>query len=956
MKPHALTLLAAIAVALSACQKASDKTSSKGVDSVSSTAAASSLAIAPLAFSHRRLANGLDVYAMPDPNTANVSVQVWYRVGSKDDPKDRSGFAHLFEHIMFKTTRNMPAEFFDRLTEDVGGFNNASTYDDFTNYYEVVPANHLERILWAEAERMGSLVVDESVFDSERDVVKEELRQRVLASPYGRLFYLYVQQANYQVHPYGRPGIGSIEDLDAATVDDVRAFHTTYYRPDNAVLVVAGNFDPSKFDQWVDKYFGPLNSPDRAIPKVDAVEPARTGAKTLTTYAPNVPLPAVMLSYPGLAASDADTPALQVLDAIMTRGESSRFYQSLVYTQQIAANAFSFYEATRDPSVFSVAAILSEGKSADDGAAALRAELARLRDGIVTAAELDEAKNELITAKLEERETAFGRAFELAESVVRYDDPSAGDSILASIQKVTADDIQRVARRVFDEAKSTTILYLNEEDATPENPGDTIATASTIEAGALPVSAADAPLFSLAAESERVAPPTPAAPVSAKIAPSSEKTLANGMKVIVTPNRALPLISANLRFAAGAGADPANLAGLADMTATLSTKGTQTRTATDIAQAVEALGASLSASAGADSTTVSLFTRADRRDAAFDIFSDVVRAPIFADEELDRARQQSLDSLSVSLGEPGEVLSLAMPRILFGAAPYGGVASERSLKALTRDAATAFHAQNWRPENGVLVIVGDVSPDEGFALAEAHFGAWAPVSAAARQTPSASDAIGVRKLVIDLPETGQAAVAYGLKAVERTHADYFPTLLATTVLGGGYSARLNAEIRIKRGLSYGASARLPARRLAAPIVASAQTRNDAAVEVAQLIEAELARIGAEAVAGPELSARKASLVGGFGRSVETTSGLADELSSFALFDLPASKLQDYVADIERISAEDVTRAAARYLNPADASIVIVGDAAIFWDEFKEKHPDAVRLSIDDLNLDSATLK
>ena len=232
-----LTAIAA-AVVLSAC--ASSSSDQSGAPAQSQQAA---LRVAPLQYHYRQLPNGLRVYSMPDPNTANVSVQVWYDVGSKDDPIGRSGFAHLFEHIMFKSTRNMPAQFFDRLTEDVGGFNNASTYDDFTNYYEVVPANHLQRVLWAEAERMGSLVVDEASFASERDVVKEELRQRVLASPYGRLFYLYLTQANFDVHPYGRPGIGSIEDLDAATVDDVRAFHAQYYRPDNAVLVVSGNFD-----------------------------------------------------------------------------------------------------------------------------------------------------------------------------------------------------------------------------------------------------------------------------------------------------------------------------------------------------------------------------------------------------------------------------------------------------------------------------------------------------------------------------------------------------------------------------------------------------------------------------------------------------------------------------------------------------------------------------------------
>jgi zinc protease len=211
-------------------------------------------AIAPIQYQTRTLANGLRVYAIRDTDTANVSVQVWYDVGSKDDPRGRSGFAHLFEHMMFKASRNLVAEQFDRLTEDVGGFNNASTNDDYTNYYEVVPANHLQRLLWAEAERMGSLVVEPGFFNSERDVVKEELRSRVLAAPYGRLFYLYLPMISYDVHPYARPGIGSIADLDAATIDDVRAFHATYYRPDNAVLVVAGNFDPAQLDRWVDQY------------------------------------------------------------------------------------------------------------------------------------------------------------------------------------------------------------------------------------------------------------------------------------------------------------------------------------------------------------------------------------------------------------------------------------------------------------------------------------------------------------------------------------------------------------------------------------------------------------------------------------------------------------------------------------------------------------------------------
>jgi zinc protease len=261
----------------------------------------------PIDYHERTLANGLKLYTILDKTTPNVTVQVFYNVGAKNDPPGRSGFAHLFEHLMFKGTRDMPPEYMDRLTEDVGGFNNASTGDDYTEYHEVIPANHLQSLLWAEAERMGGLVVDQANFVSERKVVEEELRLRVLADPYGRLFNLDVPEAFFTLHPYHRAPIGSIADLDSATLDDVRAFHATYYRPDNANLIVVGNFDPAQLDAWVDKYFGALTAPATPIPHVTAVEPARSASKTYDVYGPNVPLPAVVISYAasGLAALGA---------------------------------------------------------------------------------------------------------------------------------------------------------------------------------------------------------------------------------------------------------------------------------------------------------------------------------------------------------------------------------------------------------------------------------------------------------------------------------------------------------------------------------------------------------------------------------------------------------------------------------------------------------------------------
>jgi len=938
------SLIVIAGLALGACQPKAN----------TDAAGTAGLSIPPLAPQVRTLPNGLRVYALPDPNTASVSVAVWYDVGSKNDPAGRSGFAHLFEHLMFKATANTPPETFDRFTEDVGGFNNASTADDYTNYFETVPANHLERILWAEAERMGSLVVDEASFKSERQVVQEELRQRVLASPYGRLFYLYAAQANFDVHPYGRPGIGSIEDLDAATLDDVKAFHAAYYRPDNAVLVVAGNFDAKQLDAWVDKYFGPLVSPKRAIPRVAAVEPARAAPKSLTVYAPNVPLPAVMISWPAPAANSPDVAAWQVLDAILQRGQSSRLYQSLVYEQKLAAQAGSMMEIRQQPGAYSLLAILSNGKSADEGLKSLQAEVAKIKATPVSAAELEEARNELITEALDQRETTDGRAADLAYSVVVFGDAQASDRILSQLQGVTAADVQRVANELFVDSRAVTIRYLPEA---PGAKGDAIGNSKDIVTAKIDIPANEIPTFALAPEDKRQSPPQPGAAIAAKIPPATEKTLANGLRVIVANRPGLPLVAADLRFSAGSALDPADRAGLATMTADLATRGTATRSATDIARQIESLGASLGASAGADASSVSAATRSDKAAQVFAVMADVAEHPAFQDEELQRARQEALDGLMVSLRQPNSVGGYAMTRRLFGAGPYGKTPSPKSIAALSRSDAATFHSTYWRPDNAVLVIAGDITPDAGFKLAEDVFGKWpkpaTPLPPAAeappRETPRAP-------LVIDMPKIGQAAVLIGRVGPSRLAPDYFPTLLANNVLGGGYSARLNAEIRIRRGLSYGAGSGLASRKQGAPIVASAQTRNDAVPQVVELMSAELARLGSQTIPEAELASRKAVLIGGFGRSVETTGGLAGQLSSLAQFGLPLDNLQRYAADISAVTPEQATAAARAHFDPATASVVVVGDAAVFGAKLKAKYPRAERIVIDKLSLDSPTLQ
>ncbi|HYN45991.1 MAG TPA: insulinase family protein, partial [Allosphingosinicella sp.] len=625
--------------------------------------------IAPIAYQSRTLANGLRVYSIRDPESSSVSVQVWYDVGSKDDPRGRSGFAHLFEHMMFKSTRNLVPEQFDRLTEDVGGFNNASTNDDYTNYYEAVPANHLQRLLWAEAERMSSLVIEPGFFASERDVVKEEYRSRVLAAPYGRLFYLYLPQISYDVHPYARPGIGSIEDLDAATIDDVRAFHATYYRPDNAVLVVAGNFDEGQLARWIDQYFGPIARPTAAIPRVTAVEPERRRARHYTVYEPNTPLPAVLITFPAPPARDEDAAAMEVLDGVLSTGESSRLHQSLVYRDRVASQASSFVDIKQGPGNLAVYAILAGGRTAADGEAALRREIARFRDTPVSAAELAEARNELLTGALIGRETVDGRASAIAEAVIVDGDPAAADRRLARIAAVTPADIQRVARRWLRDEASAAVRYLPEESRNGARE-DAIGTAANVEAAALAVPA-HVRVWEPAPEAERVAPPAPGPEIVPLVPTPDVQRLANGLTIVTVERRALPLVTASLVAGGGAAADPEGRAGAAGLTASVMTEGTATRSAAEIDAAVEALGASLSSSAGWDGSLLGLTVQTANADAALAIIADIARNPALSDEELERQRAIAIDAVSVSMSDPGEVASMAAMRALYGTSAYG---------------------------------------------------------------------------------------------------------------------------------------------------------------------------------------------------------------------------------------------------------------------------------------------
>ncbi|WP_051144416.1 M16 family metallopeptidase [Nevskia ramosa] len=454
--------------------------------------------------------------------------------------------------------------------------------------------------------------------------------------------------------------------------------------------------------------------------------------------------------------------------------------------------------------------------------------------------------------------------------------------------------------------------------------------------------------------------PTPAAEIAAPI----EKQLANGLRVVVLPRAGSALVAAEFLLLSGSEVDPADRAGLADFTASLLTQGTKSttgsRSASQLAAAAEALGGPLQAQAGWDATTVGITVTTPKLAAALDLLADVVRHPAFAEDEVERYRAQAIDSLRLSFSDPSDVAPLVAARIVHGSAPYGHprLGTPASVQRITAGELRALHQRYYRPDKAVLVLTGGLEPDTGFALAAQVFGDWnAPAEALAVPPPKNATRVAPATItVIDQPDAGQAAVIAVLPLPERAAVDYYPGLVASNVLGGGYSSRLNSEIRIKRGLSYGASASYGVLRDGGAWMASVQTKNASAAEVVGLIRTEVAGLGADAVPADELTARKASYIGNYARRLETASGIAGLIAGRLAQGLPADEITRVINRVSAVDSAQVRNYATQHFQPEALRFVIVGDARQFAEALQKDGQRIDVIPLAELDLDAPLLR
>lgn len=916
---------------------------------IATTQEGQAIEVPPIDFTERVLDNGFRVISIQDNSTPDVYVSMWYEVGSKHDPDQKSGFAHLFEHVLSRKTVNIPYGDISNMVDNVGGTRNASTWLDRTNYYELVPAEYLERMLWTHAERMARPVIDEEVFLKEREIVKEEMRQRYLAPPYGRTL-LALQENLYNLLPTRRPGIGNIENLDNSTLADTLAFHEAYYGPDTATLIVAGNFQQADLDRLVDKYFADI--PARENPaslEIDIEEQPIAGSRLVTITSPNAPLPQVGLAWQMPKASHPDMAALFVLEAILTSGDNNRLDPALVKTG-LSSGVGGFLNPAEEAGFFFISATVASGADPSEAAAALDAAIDRVRESEPSEAELVEARNELISNYLSGRETITGRANEIGEALVSTGDSRASDKWLQGIGKVTAADVQRVANLYLRPDSRLELRY-------ERGDGDAAGWANPVPMPTFqtPPPATHAPL-ALRPEEERETPPDAGAVPDIPRPDLQRFKLSNGMELLAGETGKIPFASVAVLFEGGSVADNPTQAGRANLAASLADKGTASMAEEEVAASLERLGASMSASASADGTFFIVSAPTANLAEATAIMSDVIRNASYPEDVFERERKRALDNLDVALNDPTGIASRLIGPVIYGDAPYAIVSggTPQSLAGLTRADLVNYRETWWRPELAKIIVAGGVSADQARQIAEASFGDWtASGTAPAIPADRAGAETAPRTLVVDLPGAGQAAVYAVARGISRDDDNYYAAELANAVLGGSSTARLFDEIRAKRALSYGSYSQVAERRDDGYVVGSAQTKNESVAEVAEILLREFKRIGDEPIDDQLIDKRRIFLKGGFERGIQTSSGFIGTIAGALLNGITPEEALAFTGGVDAATSAQASKALGDLIDPGKVSLIIVGDSKAFIDDLRALRPDVEVFPADQLDIASA---
>jgi zinc protease len=869
-----------------------------------------------------RLDNGLRILTLEDHRSPLVSLQVWYHVGSKDENPERQGFAHMFEHMMFRGTDRIGPQDHFRYLNRFGARVNGYTSFDETVYWEVLPASQMDLAMWLEAERLSHLKINDEYFAAERNVVKEERRMRYLNRPYGRL-YETLFAAAYKLHPYRWTPIGNIPHLNAATADELSQFFHKYYVPNNATLVVVGDVRHEDVVAKAKQYFGAIpRQPDP--PRVSIVEPAVTEPRRVE-ISDRAPSPRVVLAYHTPGARDPDNLALEVLSRILSSGQSSRLYRHLVQGKELAVSVYAAAETLEQDGLFTLSATLKPQISIETGEKALLDEVKELLDKGIEPAEMEKARNQALAEYVRRGETVQGRADLLGYAAVILDDPERVNTDLERTRSLTAEQVLKVARKIL--ADRARVIVVIRPDPNP--PGDTEADTKA---------PADKPIPNLPLPKDM---PIGKPPQPVEIAYPALRKLDNGMQVAVFTDNSSPAVTISLNMLIGARNDPPEMAGLASVTTNTLCRGTTAHSGDELAEIIDSRGMSLGESVEHYESSVRLWTLSEYTEMACRTLAEMVRQPIFPEREIANYVERAVAREKIDEQNPETIAVRTFDQALFGknplSRPAGGTAV--SLKGVTREKAVAFHKEFFAPNAATLVFAGDITADRAVALAEQFFGDWkgkAVLSAAPAPPPQEE----LKVLLVDRPSASQSEIRIGeLVPVSRRDPDYAAVRLLSMIFGESFSARLGQVLRIEKGLTYGARGYYDVEGDIASLRISTFTRTDRTAEAISAALGEVRRLGDSDVSAEELSLARDQLIGGFQVSLETSSQVASRWWDLVVWGLPERWYAGYQAAILAVKDPAALRQTARRtIDPRKLTIVVVGNGAAIRDDLSRIAP------------------
>jgi zinc protease len=878
------------------------------------------LQVPQLKFELYTLANGLEVILSEDHRLPIVSVNLWYHVGAVNEAADRTGFAHLFEHMMFEGSKHVSDNSHFRYLEAAGASAiNGSTEFDRTNYYETLPSNQLELALWLESDRMGYLPdnLDQANLSNQQDVVRNERRENYENAPYGiareAVFHLLFPKD----HPYYPNVIGSHADIQAAKLEDVRSFFKLYYAPNNASLAIVGDFDSGKVRQVVEKYFGPLKRGPN-VPRVQVTTPP-IASERRAVVPDNIQLPRVYMDWltsPIFKPGDADA---DLAATVLGGGKSSRLYKKLVYEKQIALDVQALQQSQSLTSIFQMAVTARPGVTPEDLEKAINEELANFRSSGPTPGELQRARNDIETRAIAGLEYTNGVANLLNEYNHYLGNPEFLAQDIARYENATVESVRSFAEAQLNpEHRVVVYVVPGKPDLGPEVPTPKAEEKGTTRPGGEPVNADAA---------WRKDPPAPGPEPALHLPVPEQFKLANGLTVLYNERPGLPLVAASLVFRAGSGANPVDRPGLASFTARMLQQGTDTRSALQIADRAADLGTSLGSRASTDASSVSFQSLTRSFPDALELLADLTLHPSFPQPEIDRVRSERLAALVQERNQPFAVVARVYTAALYGSKNsygYPDIGTAESIKGTTRDDLVNFWQQNYSPNQAALVIAGNVKLAELKPLVEKQFGGWkrGADSLPAITAPAPSNA---RLILVDRPNAPQTTLVFCSLGPKRSTPEYPQLEVMNSVLGGLFSSRINMNLREQHGYTYGAESFFNYHVGPGPFIVYSEVRTDATTPAAVEIFKELNRMRDTRLTPAELALAKDSIARSMPGRFESGEEAAGTIAQLYVYDFSLDYFSVLPGKINAITAEQTRAAAQQFIQPEKMIVLAVGD-------------------------------